>query len=108
LCAKLRKSDRDGSAGALDEVQRMVGQLRAVWPEVRITLRADSGFAREELMQWCEEPQVDYIFGRARNSRLEAEIRGELAEAEAQSRASGQPVRIFKDFTYQTLNCWSR
>jgi hypothetical protein len=108
LCAKLRKSDRDGSAGALDEVKRIVGQLRAAWPGVSITLRADSGFAREELMQWCEEHQVDYIFGLARNSRLEAEVRGELAEAEAQSRASGKPVRVFKDFTYQTRESWSR
>ncbi len=53
---------------------RIVGQLRAAWPQVRITLRADSGFAREELMKWCEEHEVDYIFGLARNSRLEAEI----------------------------------
>jgi hypothetical protein len=108
LCAKLRTANRDGAAGALEEVERIVGQLRAAWPKVRITLRADSGFAREQLMKWCEEHEVDYIFGLARNSRLEAEIRGELAEAEAQARASGKPVRIFKDFTYQTLNSWSR
>ena len=62
LCAKLRKSDRDGSAGALDEVKRIVRQLRAVWPAVRISLRADSGFAREELMRWCEDHQVDFVF----------------------------------------------
>jgi hypothetical protein len=108
LCAKLRTADRDGAAGALDEVKRIVGQLRAVWPGVRITLRADSGFAREELMRWCEEHQVDYVFGLARNSRLEAELSGELAAAEAQSRASGKPVRVFKDFIYQTRESWSR
>ncbi len=107
LCAKLRTASRDGSAGALDEVVRIVGQLRAAWPQVRITLRADSGFAREELMKWCEAHEVDYVFGLARNSRLEAEISGELTEAEAQSRASGKPVRIFKDFTYQTRESWS-
>ena len=107
LCAKLRKSDRDGSAGALDEVKRIVAQLRAVWPEVSITLRADSGFAREELMQWCEQHQVDYVFGLARNPRLQALIRDELAIAEAQSRDRGKPVRIFKDLTYQTLDSWS-
>jgi hypothetical protein len=61
-----------------------VGQLRAAWPQVRITLRADSDFAREELMKWCEQHEVDYIFGLARNSRLEAAISGELAEAEVQ------------------------
>jgi hypothetical protein len=108
LCAKLRTANRDGSAGALEEVERIVVQLRAAWPRVSITLRADSGFAREELMKWCEQHEVDYIFGLARNSRLEAEISDELAAAQAQSRASGKPVRIFKDFTYQTLNSWSR
>jgi DDE family transposase len=108
LCAKLRTADRDGAAGALDEVKRIIQQLRAVWPQVRITLRADSGFAREELMKWCEQHQVDFVFGLARNSRLQALINGELAEAEAQSHATGQPVRIFKDLTYQTLDSWSR
>jgi len=108
LCAKLRKSDRDGAAGALEEVQRIVAQLRAVWPGISITLRADSGFAREQLMQWCEQHQVDFIFGLARNSRLEALLRDELAAAEAQSRASGKPVRRFKEFTYQTRESWSR
>jgi DDE family transposase len=107
LCAKLRTASRDGSAGALDEVVRIVGQLRAAWPQVRITLRADSGFAREELMKWCEAHEVDYVFGLARNSRLEAEISAELTEAATQSRASGKPVRIFKDFTYQTRESWS-
>jgi hypothetical protein len=108
LCAKLRTANREGAAGSLAEVARIVGQLRAAWPQVRITLRADSGFAREELMQWCEQHQVDYVFGLARNSRLEAELSAELAEAAAQSRACGQPVRIFKDFTYRTRESWSR
>jgi hypothetical protein len=71
-------------------------------------LRADSGFAREELMKWCEEHQVDYVFGLARNSRLEALIREELAEAAVQSRDRGTPVRIFKELTYQTQESWSR
>jgi Transposase DDE domain group 1 len=79
-----------------------------VWPGVKITLRADSGFAREQLMQWCEQHQVDYVFGLARNSRLEALLRDELATAAAQARASGKPVRLFKDFTYQTRESWSR
>jgi hypothetical protein len=87
LCAKLRTSDRDGAVGALDEVKRPIGQLHAAWPAVKITLRADSGFAREELMPWCEEHQVDFIFGLARNLRLQALMSGELVEAAAQSRA---------------------
>jgi hypothetical protein len=108
LCAKLRQSNHDGAAGALEEVKRIVAQLRAAWPTLRITLRADSGFAREELMKWCEEHRVDYVFGLARNSRLEALISGELAAAAVLSRESGQPVRIFKDLTYQTRDSWSR
>ena len=108
LCAKLRTANHDGAAGALAEVERIVGQLRVVWPEVSITWRADSGFAREELMRWCEQQRVDFIFGLARNSRLEAEIRDELAAAAAQSRARGKPARLFKDFTYQTRESWSR
>jgi hypothetical protein len=108
LCAKLRQSNHDGAAGALDEVKRIVAQLRAAWPALRITLRADSGFAREELMKWCEQHQVDYVFGLARNSRLESLISDELAAAAVQSRESGQPVRIFKDLTYQTRESWSR
>ena len=108
LCAKLRQSNQDGAAGALDEVKRIVGQLRAAWPGLSITLRADSGFAREELMKWCEEHRVDYVFGLARNSRLESLISDELTAAAVQSRESGQPVRIFKDLTYQTRQSWSR
>ena len=74
LAAKLRRSNIDGSAGAVEEVGRIVGQIRRRWPEVRIVLRADSGFAREALMAWCEENRVDYLFGLARNERLVAEI----------------------------------
>ena len=71
LCAHLRSSDRDASAGAVTEVERIVGQIRSRWPEVQIILRADSGFAREELMAWCEQHGVDFVFGLARNARLQ-------------------------------------
>src|SRR6185436_14984507 len=78
LAAKLRPSDIDASAGSVDEIERIVRQIRARWPCVRILLRADSGFAREALMAWCEENRVDYVFGLARNSRLVAMIEAEL------------------------------
>lgn len=81
LCARLRPSDRDASAGALEEVPRIVAQLRAVWPEVAITLRTDSGFCRDALMTWCETHAVDYVFGLVKNARLIALITDELAEA---------------------------
>src|SRR5690606_38817699 len=63
LAAKLRRSNIDASAGAVEEVGRIVAQIRRHWPEVRILLRGDSGFARERLMAWCEANRVDYLFG---------------------------------------------
>jgi hypothetical protein len=108
LAAKLRPANIDGSAGALEEVERIVGQIRACWPQVRIVLRADSGFAREALMAWCETNSVDYLFGLARNGRLEAEIAAELSAAAADCQANGQAARRFKDFRWTTRNSWSR
>jgi len=107
LAAKLRPSNIDASAGAVGEVARLVAQIRAAWPKVRILLRADSGFAREALMAWCEVNAVDYLFGLARNDRLVAEIVDELAQAAAESRASGKPARRFRDFRWITLDSWS-
>jgi Transposase DDE domain group 1 len=108
LAAKLRRSNIDAAAGAKDEVARLVAQIRRRWPKVRILLRADSGFAREELMAWGEANGVDYLFGLARNSRLLDEIEAELAAAAAEHQQTGKPARRFKDFTYATLDSWSR
>jgi hypothetical protein len=108
LAAKLRRSAIDASAGSVEEVARIVRQIRARWPHVRILLRADSGFARETLMAWCEENRVDYVFGLARNTRLVAMIEDELAAARATAEKSGQPARRFKDFHWSTLDSWSR
>ena len=108
LAAKLRPSNIDASAGSLEEIVRIVAQIRARWPLVRIVLRADSGFARDVLMAWCEANGVHYLFGLARNLRLEAEIEAELAVAATDSRASGQAARRFKDFIWTTRDSWSR
>jgi hypothetical protein len=108
LCARLRVANSDASAGALEEVARIVAQLRAVWPTVRITLRADSGFCRDALMTWCEAADVAYVFGLAKNARLTALIPDELAQAAAQCAVSGQPARVFAERTYETLESWSR
>ena len=108
LAAKLRRSNIDGSAGAEQEVARIVTQVRGHWPKVRILLRADSGFAREALMAWCEANGVDFVFGLARNDRLEAEIESELAAARAHGRRTGRPARRFKDFRWTTVDSWSR
>ena len=108
LAAKLRPANIDGSAGSSEQVGRILARLRQRWPEVRVLLRADSGFARDELMTWCENNGVDYLFGLARNKRLVGEIAAELAAAEADSRASGKPARRFKEFSWRTLDSWSR
>ena len=108
LAARLRRSNIDASAGVLEEVQRIIAQIRARWPRVRILLRADSGFAREPLMGWCEASRVDYVFGLARNARLEGAIAPELAQAEAASRRTGTAARVFKELRWTTLESWSR
>ena len=107
LVAKLRPSNIDGAAGSLEELEPVIRQIRARWPRVEIVLRADSGFARDGLMAWCEANGVDYVFGLAKNSRLEAEIKAELTEAKRLCEASAKPARVFKDFIYQTLDSWS-
>jgi len=108
LAAKLRRSNIDASAGADEEVARIVRQIRARWPRVRILLRADSGFAREALMVWCEQNRVDFLFGLARNPRLVEEIAVELIQAEDEAERTGKPARRYKDFRWATLDSWSR
>jgi len=108
LAAKLRRSNIDASAGAIEEVARIVGQIRRRWPRTRVLLRGDSGFAREALMAWCEANRVDFLFGLARNERLEAAILAELMAASLDSLRTGRAARRFKDFTWSTLDSWSR
>ena len=108
LCARLRPADQDASAGAVEEVARIVGQLRACWPEVKIILRADSGFCREELMAWCEQNHVDYVFGMARNKRLARIMGREMHEAHLLHQSTGQAARLFTEFAYRTHKSWSQ
>jgi hypothetical protein len=108
LLAKLRPANIDASSGAKEEIAFIVARLRQKWPDVEIWLRADSGFCREDLMAWCEANGVRYVFGLARNARLEAEIADERAEAERNAAASGKAERVFKEFQYQTRASWSK
>jgi hypothetical protein len=108
LCARLRSSNIDASAGSVEELRRIVKQIRAVWPEVRILVRGDSGFCREELMAWCEAESVDYALGLAKNERLKAHIKKELQKAKRQYRETGRAARFFKEFYYQTRKSWSQ
>jgi Transposase DDE domain group 1 len=108
LCARLRPSNIDASAGSLQEVQRIVAQIRESWPNTQIILRADSGFCREELMAWCEQHGVDYVFGFARNRRLRRKIAKQMRQAQKEQQSTGQPARVFTEFFYQTHKTWSR
>jgi hypothetical protein len=108
LLARQRLANVAGSAGAVEEMARIVAQIRRSWPRVRITLRADSGFANDALMAWCEANRVDYVFGLARNVRLQAVLAGPLAEAKRLCLATGKPARVFRDFWYRTRDSWSR
>jgi hypothetical protein len=102
LCVRLRPANIDAAAGSLAEVQRIIEQIRQHWPEVRIILRGDSGFCRDELMSWCEKQAVDYVFGFARNTRLRALIAEALAAAAGEWKQTGKPARVFVEFLYQT------
>src|SRR5215467_15449955 len=108
LCARQRASNQDASAGSREEVERIVQQIRQRWPKVRIILRADSGFCREELMAWCEQNQVDYVFGLARNARLQRKIASQLQEAKQHHERTGKAARVFAEFSYCTRKSWSR
>jgi hypothetical protein len=108
LGAWLRPANIDGAAGSVKKLAEVVHRLREVWPGVPIVVRGDSGFCREHLMAWCEANGVDYVFGLAKNTRLTAEIAAELAAAKLQFEATGAAARVFKDFTYRTLDSWSR
>jgi hypothetical protein len=102
LCARLREANHDASFGCLTEIQRIVAQIRAVWPEVKIILRGDSGFCRNELMSWCENNGVDFVFGLARNQRLRKIIGQQMHEATQQWNQTGRPARVFTEFDYRT------
>ena len=108
LCARLRPSNIDASAGSLEEVRRIVAQIRERWPKTQIILRADSGFCREELMAWCENHAVDYLFGFARNERLRRKIAKQMRQAKREHQRTGRAARVFTEFFYRTQKSWSR
>jgi Transposase DDE domain group 1 len=109
LGARLRPSNIDAAAGSVEELERIVGQIRVRWPHVRIIIRADSGFCRDAILSWCEaRPGVDYVIGLAKNSRLTGTLESDLDRAEREFRRTGQAARRFRDFRYRTRQTWSR
>ena len=108
LCARLRPSNIDGAKGCVAELARIVSQIRQAWPQVRIIVRGDSGFCRDELLSWGEANRVDYAIGFAQNVRLLKLIAEQMAEAAAQHQATGKAARVFTSFLYRTKDSWSR
>ncbi|MHA7835789.1 MAG: IS1380 family transposase, partial [Algiphilus sp.] len=108
LCARLRQANVDGAAGSVEELERIVAQIRARWPKTQIVIRGDSGFCRDAIMRWCEENGLYYLLGLSRNSRLNHILSRELQWAKEACKATGKAARFFRDFTYQTRKSWSR
>ena len=107
LCTRLRRSNIDGADGSVEELSRIIGQIRQSWPEVSIIIRADSGFCRDDLLLWCEDHHVDYVIGFAKNARLKREIAAEMSQAEVEFKNTRKPARVFKDFRYRTRRSWN-
>jgi hypothetical protein len=108
LCARLRPSNIDGAAGAVEELDRIVQQIRARWPSVRIVIRGDSGFCREAILSFCENHGLHYVLGLARNSRLQNAIASQMEHARRKSLGTGRAARCFRSFRYRTHKTWSR
>ncbi len=106
LCARLRRSNIDGAAGSVEELTRIVSQIRESWPEVSIVVRGDSGFAREDLMVWCEDNAVDYVLGLAKNERLKKALDPAFERAHELCSESGEPERVFDEWMHSTLKSW--
>lgn len=107
LCALLRPSNIDGAKHARAVTKLLVDRIRREWPEVKITIRGDSGFCRRKLMRWCEKHEVNYVFGLARNPVLERRIAPLMEEAQAAFDASGEKQRLFGETEY-AAGTWDR
>src|SRR3954454_16158454 len=108
LCARLRPSDIDACAGSVKHLKRIMAQIREAWPDVKVVVRADSGFCREEILRWCEDNGVDYVIGLAQNTRLKKMIAAEQEQARVEYERTKEPARVFTDLLYRTLDSWSR
>ena len=108
LCARLRPSNQDGALGSVEELQRIVAQIREHWPKTRIIIRGDSGFCRDTIMAWCEDNKVSYVLGLGRNKRLNRALGQEMHLAKLEHERTGKAARRFRDFRYRTRKSWSR
>lgn len=108
IVAKLRSSQSQASAGALEEVQKIFTALREKFPQVEIILRADSGFCRPAIMEWCEQKKVCYVFALARNKVLQRRIKSAMRQAKALAQQQpDQSARVFVEFDY-SAGSWNK
>lgn len=107
LHAQLRPANTDASAGSVEALTPIVADIRRRWPECRIIIRADSGFCREPIMEWCEQNGVSYILGLARNNRLTGRCARQIEKARRRHLATKAPARVYTSFGYRTLKSWS-
>ena len=108
LLCRLRRANTDPGAGVAEELRPLIDRIRSAWPDTQIVLRADSGFARDKTMSWCEEEGIYYVFGLARNTRLQQLLGRAMAKSRRRHIATGKPARRFRQFRYRTLQTWSR
>jgi hypothetical protein len=108
LWAQLRSSNIDASEGTVEALMQIVPAIRKRCPSIKIIVRADSGFCRDKIMAWCEQNDVHYCFGLAKNSRLLKNLDNALFLARIKALTTGGNARLFTDFTYQTHNSWSK
>jgi hypothetical protein len=108
LLARLQTADGNATRHVVTELKAIVARLRRRWPRAKILVRGDSGFAREELMAWCEASGHFYVLGLARNKRLQRHVADALEEARVAHEKSGRAERTYRDFDWATIESWSR
>ncbi len=107
LCAYLRPSKIDGAKHAWAILSLLVKRLRKQWPSVQIIFRGDSGFCRWKMLRWCDNHEVDYIIGLAKNSRLKSMGAERMEQAQSSFDATNQKQRLFGELTYGAKT-WDR
>jgi len=108
LCARLQTAKQDPAVNSVAEVAFLVARIRQRWPKVKILVRGDGGFCRDNLMSWCEENQVDYLLGLPKNSRLLKAMELDQVLVKMAHQLTGNSVRTFREFRYRTRTSWSR
>jgi len=107
LAAYLRPSNIDSARHAWAVLKLLVERLRQAWPQVKITLRADSGFCRWRMLRWCEDHHVGYVVGLAKNSKVLGLAQELIDQAAADYQAQGKKQRLFGEVSY-AAGTWDR